>query len=99
MVCARWKSFESFLQDMGECPEGMSLDREDVNKSYAPDNCRWATALEQNRNKRNNRVLSAQGVTKCLAEWAVDTGIKRGTIVNRLRLGWSIERALGAQAT
>ncbi|MDZ4249531.1 MAG: hypothetical protein U0990_05515 [Candidatus Nanopelagicales bacterium] len=57
-VCERWrKSFENFRADMGLRPEGMSIDRKDVNGNYEPTNCRWATAIEQRLNQR--RMVAA----------------------------------------
>lgn len=51
-VCSRWDNFDLFLADMGERPTGKTLDREDNDKDYDPDNCRWATQAEQRANQR-----------------------------------------------
>ena len=94
-VCARWRdSFEAFLEDMGESPSGTSIDRIDNNGNYEPGNCRWTTAKVQGNNKRNNHPMTARGETHHMAEWAAIVGIRRGTIANRLRYGWSDEEAI-----
>jgi hypothetical protein len=93
-VCKRWHQFEPFLADMGERPEGTTLDRIDPFGNYEPGNCRWATPTEQNRNTRANRMLTHAGRTLCLAEWAEETGIKPTTISMRLARGWPVARAL-----
>lgn len=94
-VCARWRdSFESFFADMGPRPAGTTLDRKDRLGNYEPENCRWATHLEQTRNRRNTKLLTIGGVTLAAEEWAQRTGVKRTLIYARLRLGWSDERAV-----
>jgi hypothetical protein len=90
-----WHSLEQFIKDMGEKPEGMSLERIDNNGPYSKNNCKWATNKEQCRNKRTNRMIELNGVSKTLVEWSEITGINRGTIANRLdRYGYSVEKAL-----
>ena len=91
-VCARWAGadgFERFLADMGRRPsDGYSIERIDNNGNYEPANCRWATAKEQGRNKRTNRLLTYRGVTKTLIEWAEDMSIRYCTAYARMRNGW-----------
>lgn len=55
-VCDRWRSFANFLADMGVKPTGLTLERDDSNVHYEPSNCRWATQIEQQRNRRNNKL-------------------------------------------
>lgn len=93
-VCERWDSFDNFLADMGPCPDGLTLDRRDNDGPYSPDNCRWAPYRTQHRNMSRNRRLTLGGRTLCLAEWAEETGINADAIYARLRLGWSVQRAL-----
>jgi len=64
-----WTSFKKFHEDMGDRPDGKSLDRIDGNKGYSKENCRWATPTEQSRNTSKNRLIEIDGVTKCLSEW------------------------------
>ncbi len=97
-VCQRWlDSFEDFLSDMGPKPSaGHSLDRfPDKNGNYEPGNCRWATVKMQNRNKRNNRTITLNGITKSTSEWAEEHGLANSTVKARLNRGWSAERSLG----
>ena len=95
-VCRRWRhSFVNFLADMGEPPtEKYSIDRIDNNGNYEPGNCRWATRIEQQRNKRTNRMLTFNGETHCSAEWNEKLRLPHGTITRRLFSGWSVEQAL-----
>jgi hypothetical protein len=93
-VCVRWQKFENFLEDMGHRPAGHSIDRIDNSKNYEPKNCRWSTSKEQCRNKTNNHLFVIEGTQVTMAELVESSGIPRGTILNRLRRGWSIEKAI-----
>lgn len=94
-VCDRWKnSFENFLEDMGDRPPGFTIDRIDVNGNYEPGNCRWATKEQQSRNKTNNHVITFNGESACISEWAERVGIKYFTICSRLASGWTVEDSL-----
>jgi hypothetical protein len=93
-VCERWLVFENFLADMGEAPEGLQLDRIDNGRGYEPENCQWADRIAQSNNKRNNRLLTHNGITDTLANWARRLGMNSRSLCNRLHLGWSVERAL-----
>lgn len=93
-VCERWHRFEDFYADMGERPQGKSLERINNDKGYSPENCIWAEREVQARNRRDTRYLTSDGVTKSVAEWSDETGISIGTICRRLQQGWSDHEAV-----
>lgn len=93
-VCDRWKKFENFLADMGERPEGMSIDRIDGSKGYSPDNCRWATAQQQQENIRSNVFLTLSGETLTISSWAKRLGVNPSNIRYRLKSGWTEDEIL-----
>lgn len=91
-----WRNdFMAFFAHIGPRPSAKhSVDRIDNSRGYEPGNVRWATMKEQNRNRRNNRLLTINGETKVLADWAVVASVSRTTIEGRLRQGWSPEDAV-----
>ena len=97
-VCQRWTGdagFANFLSDMGEPEPGMSIDRKDNNAGYSPENCRWATAKEQARNRRVSLLVSMNGKTQLLIEWCEQLGMRYKTVHSRIRnLGWDAVKAL-----
>jgi hypothetical protein len=96
-ICDRWKtSFANFLADAGKRPSvNHSIDRfPDKDGNYEPGNIRWATDMEQNRNRRNNVLLTFGGRTMCVAAWEQELGMSTRLVSDRLRQGWSVERAL-----
>ena len=93
-VCERWEKFENFYADMGDRPNGKSLDRIDNDGPYAPWNCEWKDRKHQSRNRRNNIWLEYNGRRQVVKDWAKETGLHETTITYRLQQGWSIEEAL-----
>jgi hypothetical protein len=88
-VCNRWNVFENFLIDMGERPgTEYSIERLDTTKDYCPENCKWATRLEQNRNRSMCIYITIKGKKQTVKEWALEKGVKRQTIEARLKRGW-----------
>ena len=92
--CRRWNSFEHFLSDMGECPEGCSLDRIDNNGNYEPNNCRWTDMKTQANNKTNNKYLEYQGRVQTLSQWCEELGLDYYRTKARLNTcGMTVEQA------
>lgn len=100
IVCERWRSsFSAFLGDMGECPPGLQLDRIDNNGNYEPENCRWATPTQQQRNKRTNHLVEFRGQTITLAGLSEKTGVSARMLWDRIVVqGWTVEAAAVRQS-
>jgi hypothetical protein len=97
-VCEQWRadpmSFVQWALANGYAP-GLTIDRKDNDGNYSPENCRWATALDQGKNKSNNRFITHDGRAQTISDWERETGISGAIIQVRLdRCGWSVERAL-----
>lgn len=93
-ICDAWfSSFQAFIDDMGECPAGLTLDRIDTAGNYEPSNCRWATMKQQNNNKTSNHVITVNGVSKTVVGWMEHHGLDKTTFYRRLNLGWTEEQA------
>jgi hypothetical protein len=87
-MCERWRvSYVDFITDIGEQPEGMTLDRIDNNGHYEPNNVRWVTRKEQANNRATNVVLTRDGLTMTLKQWAEHLGWKYGLIASRWKKG------------
>lgn len=94
-VCKKWKKFILFFNDMGQRPPNTTLDRKNNSKGYYKKNCRWATKIEQEGNRRNNTLFTKNKKTQNLAAWVRELGILPATVHRRrTHLGWSYEDAV-----
>lgn len=94
-VCPTWLDFNLFYADMHETyADGLTLERIDNSKGYSKDNCRWATNMDQQSNKSNNRTLVYQGETMHLAEFCRRVGASRGALSSRLNRGLTPEEVV-----
>ena len=100
-ICDEWKNDFAAFRDWALANgyrEDLSIDRIDVNGNYCPENCRWVSLEDQQKNKRNVPLFTYSGKTHTLPEWSEITGIKYGTLWARIKNGWSIEKALTTTA-
>ena len=97
-VCDEWQGeagLARFLSDMGERPPGLTIDRIDNDGPYTKDNCRWATYTTQLRNRRFNHLITHNGKTACISEWAETLGISHSSLSWRLmHSGMPLDKAL-----
>lgn len=95
-VCSRWiDSFENFFADMGLKPSPRhSIDRIDVMGDYTPENCRWATPVEQARNRRNTVFIKTTKGEMCIKQAALEFGIAYKTLRGRISKGMDVDSAL-----
>lgn len=96
-MCNEWSSdFSKFMKWALESgyQDELTCDRIDNNRGYFPENCRWITRAQQQRNKRTNRILTFNGESHIVSEWAEITGIPKDRILHRLKDGWTIEKTL-----
>jgi len=93
-VCDRWASFENFLADMGEAPDGMSIDRKDKDGPYSPENCQWADAFQQANNSRKNLRVTIGRRTQTLAQWCRELNLPYRTVWARIKRGCQAKEAL-----
>lgn len=96
-ICPEWRGeggLKRFVTDMGQRPAGTTLDRIDSNGNYEPGNCRWATPKRQQNNRRVSKFLTFQGETLTQSEWTERLRFGKNIISERLRKGWTVEKAL-----
>ena len=94
-VCKEWQDFEAFFEFFGPPPfDGASIDRIDNDGDYQPSNCKWASQEDQNNNTRRSKMITWNGKTQSIRDWAKEYDIGARRLWERLKRGWDIERAL-----
>jgi hypothetical protein len=99
-VCPEWRTnYHKWIQDMGPRPKGTSIDRIDNDGDYTPENCKWSTKKEQQRNQRVTRKVCIAGITYVAADLADIAGIKTDSIVERVNRGLSFKEVISKEKT
>lgn len=93
-VCERWLNFKNFLDDMGDPPDSMEIDRIDNNDGYSLNNCRWTIKRINMNNRRNTLEFEWKGVIKPLSFICEECGASLHHVTERLNIGWSLDEAL-----
>lgn len=99
-ICPEWLDKENGLENFynwaiaNGYKDNLTIDRIDNNGNYEPSNCRWATPKEQGNNTRANHLITYNGKTQTLTQWANEKRVKRCTLQMRLKRGWTIEKTL-----
>ncbi len=95
-VCPQWRhSYRQFYADMAPRPDGYTLDRTNVDGDYSPDNCRWATRKQQQRNRRSGNLwVKIEGKKYMVAELRERSGQKHETIIDRAAAGLPLKQVI-----
>lgn len=95
-ICDEWLDFRCFYEwaMASGYTKGLTIERINNDGDYCPENCCWIPREEQSANRRMNRFLTFAGQTKTMSQWAKEFGLKRETIRDRIKRGWSVEKAI-----
>lgn len=94
-VCNRWNDYVNFISDMGKRPgKEYSIDRRDNDKGYCPENCYWATKIEQMNNRSNSVFLEFNNKNMSISQWSRELNIDKKTLYSRYENGWDTEKIL-----
>ena len=94
-ISKEWKNnFPRFIKDMGKKPIGFTIERKNNELGYSKSNCVWASRKSQSLNNRGNKLLTLNGKTHTVVEWAAELNLNKGALYHRVFYGWSDERIL-----
>lgn len=96
-ICDRWLDFETFVGDMGQPPNGHTIERLNNSRGYEPGNCVWADRETQQNNRRPNKRITWRGETRTVSQWSRKLGLHRNTIDQRLANGWPLDKVFSSE--